>query len=688
MMEDMFSQEHEGGRQLIAVEPLKLFYCYVPQDKKLRDELEKHLIMLKRLGQITLRLNREIVAGTNWGHVEDRRFQSADLILLLISPDFMYSDYHYGIEMRHALEKHEARNVWVIPIILRPTPLWEQSPIGKFQVLPKDGKAITERRNRDAAFTDVVKGISEVVAILLARKQELAFATKAGEGEFSKFTQVIGPLCITCGARNPLGVITCENCGDLLFTNAAKSSQEVHSLHPSSGGVAEMPFLSNPAMPDLTDKSQSPTKASEKGVFVCPNCGTNNPPDEQFCSNCGAYLASSTADAPVVTNVNPGGEMKECPNCKAENRDDASFCINCGRSLAGVPPAPTTTTGGRTGGARSLSVGSRLQGGRYIVKKVLGEGGMGAALLATDNRLDNKLVVIKELISDNTDPSRLQDDVRNFKQEVATLAHIDHPLIPNVADHFQEGTRYFMVQEYVEGETLEERMDKTNQPMKEREVLGYASQVLDVLDYLEQETPPIVHRDIKPTNIIIGERDKQAHLVDFGIAHAYYEVRNAKWKQTAALGTPGYAPPEQYLGNADPRSDLYALAATLHYLLTNQDPRNHPPFVYPPVRALNPQLSPEIERVLSRALTNDINHRYQSAAQMKQDVDEILLKRFGASGNTSTYILGTSGPTGTTGTQTAAGGSSPPPNTPTSPSSPPQHIMNLFKRIMNPFNKG
>ena len=335
--------------------------------------------------------------------------------------------------------------------------------------------------------------------------------------------------------------------------------------------------------------------------------------------------------------------MKECPNpnCRTQNRDDAAYCINCGRELGDV--VPVTTTGGRTGGARSLSVGSRLQGGRYIVKKVLGEGGMGAALLATDNRLDNKLVVIKELISDNTDPSKLQDDVRNFKQEVATLAHIDHPLVPNVTDHFQEGSRYFMVQEYAEGETLEERMDKTNQPMKEREVLGYASEVLDVLDYLEQQTPPIVHRDIKPANIIIGAKDKRAHLVDFGIARADV-ARNAKRKQTSALGTPGYAPPEQYQGNADPRSDLYALAATMHHLLTNRDPRNHPPFVYPPVRALNPQLSPEIERVLSRSLTNDINHRYQSAAQMKQDVDEILLKRFGASGNMSSYVLGTSGP--------------------------------------------
>src|SRR5579859_6555462 len=346
----------------------------------------------------------------------------------------------------------------------------------------------------------------------------------------------------------------------------------------------------------------------------------------------------------------------ECPYCNAENRDGVRFCNSCGRPLN-----PTTTqtatnadsTGTATVNSRSLTPGSRLQGGRYIIKKILGQGGMGAALLATDIRLDSKSVVIKELISDNIDPTKLQEDVRNFKREVATLAHLDHPLIPNVTDHFQEGSRYFMVQEYVEGENLEERMDRLNQPMKERDVLGYATEVLDILDYLAQETPPIVHRDIKPANIIIGAKDKRAHLVDFGIARAD-EVKNIQRKQTSALGTPGYAPPEQYQGNADPRSDLYALAATLHHVLTNRDPRDHPPFTYPPVRTLNPQLSPETERMITRSVNNDVTQRYQSAMAMKRDVDDILLKRFGVTGNTGSYTLGTSGPMAAAGAASAA----------------------------------
>jgi eukaryotic-like serine/threonine-protein kinase len=333
----------------------------------------------------------------------------------------------------------------------------------------------------------------------------------------------------------------------------------------------------------------------------------------------------------------------ECPYCKYENRDGVRYCSNCGRALS---PAVTTntSTGGTSGGtSRSLAIGTSLQGGRYIVTKILGEGGMGTALLATDKRTDNKLVVIKELVSDNNDPAKFQDDVRNFKREVATLAHLDHPLISYVTDSFEEDSRYFMVQKYIAGENLEERMDRVNQPMKEREVLGLASELLDILDYLAQQTPPIVHRDIKPANIIIGAKDKRAHLVDFGIARAD-EVKNIKRKQTSALGTPGYAPPEQYQGNADPRSDLYALGATMHHLLTNRDPRNQAPFSYPPVRTLNPQISPETERLITKAVNNDITQRYQGAMAMKRDVDDILLNRFGVSGNTGSYTLGTSGP--------------------------------------------
>ncbi|HEY5006153.1 MAG TPA: serine/threonine-protein kinase, partial [Ktedonobacteraceae bacterium] len=360
----------------------------------------------------------------------------------------------------------------------------------------------------------------------------------------------------------------------------------------------------------------------------------------------------------------------ECPYCKAQNRDGVRYCGSCGKQIGQTTPTIAAATPGNSGSIpRSLLPGSRLQGGRYLIKQVLGEGGMGTALLAQDMRLDSKLVVIKELLSEQTDPLRKQEEVRNFKREVSTLAHIDHPLVPNVTDHFQEGTRYFMVQEYVEGEDLEQRLERTKQPMGERDALLCASEVLDILEYLAQQTPPIVHRDIKPANIIIGAKDKRAHLVDFGIARAD-ETKNAQRKQTAALGTPGYAPPEQYQGNADPRADLYALAATLHHIVTNRDPRNSPPFIYPPVRSLNTQLSPDIERILARELVNDINQRYQSAQAMKQDIDTVLQRRFGMMGNTSSYMLGNSGAMGAIIAPTGANTAVTPNNSLSSPNLP------------------
>src|SRR5437588_4461439 len=144
----------------------------------------------------------------------------------------------------------------------------------------------------------------------------------------------------------------------------------------------------------------------------------------------------------------------ECPYCKAENRDGVRYCSNCGKMIGATAINTGSTTiasAGNGGNSGTLTVGTTLQGGRYVVKKVLGQGGMGAALLATDKRLDNKPVVIKELVSDSSDPKKFKEDERNFKQEVVTLAHVAHPLIPNVTDNFDENSRYFMVQEYVEG---------------------------------------------------------------------------------------------------------------------------------------------------------------------------------------------------------------------------------------------
>src|SRR5947207_2671872 len=132
---------------------IKIFYCYARKDKRLRDELERHLGVLKRSEQVTTWYDREIQPGMDWKREIDKHLNTSDIVLLLVSPDFVRSDYCYGIEMRQALERYQAGRVSVIPIILRPVD-WRGTPIGTLQVLPAEGKPITTWRHRDEAFQD------------------------------------------------------------------------------------------------------------------------------------------------------------------------------------------------------------------------------------------------------------------------------------------------------------------------------------------------------------------------------------------------------------------------------------------------------------------------------------------------------------------------------------------------------
>lgn len=147
--------------------PISLFYSYSHNDEALRDELETHLSLLRRQGVIRNWHDREMTAGTEWEGQIDRNLDAADVILLLISADFLASDYCYDKEMKRALERHAAGTARVIPVILRPCD-WHSAPFWKLQALPKDGKPVTTWGNRDEAFTDIARGIRHAVTSLAA----------------------------------------------------------------------------------------------------------------------------------------------------------------------------------------------------------------------------------------------------------------------------------------------------------------------------------------------------------------------------------------------------------------------------------------------------------------------------------------------------------------------------------------
>src|SRR5579885_1262750 len=256
-----------------------------------------------------------------------------------------------------------------------------------------------------------------------------------------------------------------------------------------------------------------------------------------------------------------------------------------------------------------LPAGHMLDG-RYRVHKVLGQGGMGRVYLANDTRLANRPVAAKEMIIG--DGIAEKKAIEDFAREARVLAALSHPGIPNVIDYFAENSRHYLVMEFVAGGDLQGMLDKLGPGgrLPEPRVVRWARQVLDVLSFLHGQAPPIIYRDLKPGNIMI-DKDGRAMLIDFGIAR--FLPPGGRGTQ---IGSVGYAPPEQYLGKLEPRSDLYSLGATMHHLLTGRDPQLEPPFSFPPVRQLAPEVSVETERVVMWTLEQDANKRPPSAVAM------------------------------------------------------------------------
>ena len=249
---------------------------------------------------------------------------------------------------------------------------------------------------------------------------------------------------------------------------------------------------------------------------------------------------------------------------------------------------------------------------RYRILGILGQGGMSRVYLAEDTRL-----TVRVAIKENLQTSRKARS--QFQREAQILARLSHPNLPRVTDHFIDpiSGRQYLVMDYVEGEDLES-MVKRRKPIPEKVALAWIWQVLDALEYLHSQSPPVIHRDVKPGNIKITPEGR-AVLVDFGIAKVY--APGVSTLTGARAVTPGYAPPEQYGMRTTEQSDIYALGATLYTMLTGRVPPEAPLRVagerLVPPRQIVPDISPRTEEAILRAVELETSKRWRTVSELR-----------------------------------------------------------------------
>lgn len=265
---------------------------------------------------------------------------------------------------------------------------------------------------------------------------------------------------------------------------------------------------------------------------------------------------------------------------------------------------------------------------RWKILGIVGGGGMGTVYQARDlNFTDVKrLVAIKEMLTTATDASMRASMLKTFRREANILAQLNHPAIPRIFDIFEINDRAYLVMEYINGSDLELLMSKTKELPIDK-IVEWAIDLCEVLSYLHNQKPEaIIFRDMKPSNVMIDSLGK-VRLIDFGIARTF-----TQGVKGTMIGTEGYSAPEQYKGDANPQSDIYALGATLHHVLTRKDPRMESlPFTFHerPIPDFNPKAPADLVRIVERALAFNAADRYNSCAEMRAELEKVKMRMSG-----------------------------------------------------------
>lgn len=257
----------------------------------------------------------------------------------------------------------------------------------------------------------------------------------------------------------------------------------------------------------------------------------------------------------------------------------------------------------------SLKVGDVLNG-RYSIEGILGEGGMGAVYRASD-KCSTRIWAIKEMNEAFASEAEHQQAVADFRREAELLSQLEHPNLPRITHAFEENGHHYLVMDLVAGQTWEKVQATGRQSLAD--ILDTVWQITEVLGYLHSRPQPIIFRDLKPANVIITP-DGGVKLIDFGIARIF---QANKRNDTRAMGTPGYAAPEQYgSGQSDARTDIYALGVMMHQAITGVDPALDP-FKFKPVTELAPETPEAVSAIVAKAVETDRDKRFPNIEALR-----------------------------------------------------------------------
>jgi len=386
--------------------------------------------------------------------------------------------------------------------------------------------------------------------------------------------------------------------------SAEPEQQEVIETEPPPGftepeaKVFEPP-IAMPALPLILENQDEPTKFDSVQIFQ---------KDE---------VSEEKIETASVEPEIPQAAVEETP--VEDSKDARPFTTpNIGNN---------DTDGRKAAKLKPLDEGTILNS-RYEIVRKIGGGGMGAVYLANDRNLGGVLRAVKEMVQSYIESEQQDKAVSDFKRESLLLTSLEHPAIPTIFDYFfdeKEG-RFYLVMKYISGGDLAGRLRAAPEGrIDEKSVTEWSIQIADVLDYLHNHEPSIVYRDLKPANVMIDGNSGRVMLIDFGIARWV----NKEEKGVTAVGTMGYAPPELFSGNVEPRSDIYSLGSTMFHLLTGADPQSNPLLIFdfqknPRPRQINSQLSDQIEQILIRSVEYNSEARFASAAEMRDSLKEHL----------------------------------------------------------------